>query len=247
MFRPARGGARCIVPGIVLLIALFFISMLQVNAGVVGESGEMTVGTVALSQTTKEALARQWPGTSHLILVRNSGPLPHNSTLYAFERNGGTWTLLFGPVPAMTGRNGFAGAGGKREGDGRTPVGIYPLGFVFGYPSAIGSAMPYRPMTPEDIWVDDPDSPDYNRLKKREETTARSFEDMVLADDRYKYGIVIEYNTNPVSPGLGSAIFLHIWKDQNTPTAGCVAISEENILKLIRWLDPAKKPLITIE
>ena len=107
--------------------------------------------------------------------------------------------------------------------------------------------MPYRPMTPHDVWVDDPASPDYNRLKKRGETAARSFEDMVLPDDRYKYGIVIEYNTNPVIPGHGSAIFLHIWKNNTTPTAGCVAISEENILKLIRWLDPAKKPLIVIE
>jgi L,D-peptidoglycan transpeptidase YkuD (ErfK/YbiS/YcfS/YnhG family) len=221
--------------------------MLQANPGTARGSSEMTVATVALSETMKEALARQWPDTSHLILVRNSGPLPHNSTLYAFERNDGTWTLLFGPVPAMTGRNGFAGAGGKREGDGRTPVGMYPLGFVFGYPSRIDSAMPYRPMTPEDIWVDDPDSPDYNQLRKRGETAARSFEDMVLADNRYKYGIVIEYNTDPVIPGRGSAIFLHIRKDETTPTAGCVAISEENILTLIHWLDPARKPLIVIE
>ena len=57
--------------------------------------------------------------------------------------------------------------------------------------------MPYRQMTPNDIWVDDPASPDYNRLKKRGQTQARSFEDMVLPDDRYKYGIVIEYNTAP--------------------------------------------------
>ena len=102
-------------------------------------------------------------------------------------------------------------------------------------------------MTRQDIWVDDPRSPDYNRLKKRAETAARSFEDMVLPDDRYKHGIVIEYNTHPIIPGLGSAIFLHIWKDPATPTAGCVAISEENLLKLIHWLDPAKEPLIVIE
>lgn len=221
--------------------------MLQVNTGVTGESSEMTAAAIMVSKPAKKVLARQRPDTSQLILVRNDGPLPHNSTLYAFERNAGTWALILGPVPAMTGRNGFAGTGGKREGDGRTPTGAYPLGFAFGYPSRIDSAMPYRQMTRDDIWVDDPDSRDYNRLKKRGQTAARSFEDMVLPDDRYKYGIVIEYNADPVIPGLGSAIFLHIWKNETTPTAGCIAISEENILKLVRWLGPAKKPVIVIE
>jgi len=247
MLRPARHAARCVVPGILLLIVVLLTSVLLANTGAAAESREMTVPAPLLSEHAKELLARQSPAASHLILVRNDGPLPHNSTLFAFERNRGTWTLLLGPVPAMTGRNGFAPPGEKREGDGRTPVGAYLLGFVFGYPSGIDSAMPYHPMTSEDVWVDDPDSPDYNRLRKRRETAARSFEDMVLTDDRYKYGIVIKYNTDPVIPGRGSAIFLHVWKNDTTPTAGCVAISEENILKLIHWLDPAKKPLIVIE
>lgn len=146
----------------------------------------------------------------------------------------------------MTGRNGFAEVDAKREGDGRTPEGVYPLGLVFGYGATADSRMPYRRMTDRDIWVDDPNSPDYNRLRKKGETRARSFEDMVLPDHRYKYGIVVEYNTNPVVPGRGSAIFIHIWKDETTATSGCVALSEENILKLIRWLDPARKPLVML-
>jgi L,D-peptidoglycan transpeptidase YkuD (ErfK/YbiS/YcfS/YnhG family) len=63
-------------------------------------------------------------------------------------------------------------------------------------------------------------------------------------DNLYKYGIVIEYNTSPVIKGNGSAIFLHIWKGESVPTAGCVAVSEENILKILQWLDPAASPLI---
>jgi len=56
--------------------------------------------------------------------------------------------------------------------------------------------------------------------------------------------MVIEYNTeNPVA-GKGSAIFLHIWRDENSPTAGCTAVSEENIVKLMKWLDPSLSPLI---
>jgi len=206
----------------------------------------MTLAPTALTASTKESLETRWPASSQLVVVRNDGLLPHISTVGAFEKKSGTWVPVFGPLRATTGRNGFAAAGGKREGDGMTPAGIYPLGLVFGYPSTVTSAMPYRRMTRQDIWVDDPASPDYNRLKRKEETKARSFEDMVLPDSRYKYGIVVEYNTNPVVPGRGSAIFVHIWKDENTATAGCVALSEENILKLIRWLDPAKKPLILL-
>jgi len=234
-------------PGALFLCAILLHSILQTKDCFAGESGEAALAPAALTASTKESLETHWPASSQLVVVRNDGSLPHISSLRAFEKKNGTWVPVFGPARATTGRNGFAAAGGKREGDGKTPSGIYSLGLVFGYPSSVTSAMPYRRMTRQDIWVDDPASPDYNRLKKKEETKARSFEDMVLHDNRYKYGIVVEYNTNPVVPGRGSAIFIHIWKDENTATAGCVALSEQNILSLIRWLDPARIPLIVLE
>jgi len=233
--------------GGLLLCAILFRSILQTKDCFAGESGEVVLAPAALTASMKESLETHWSASSQLVAVTNNGSLPHISSIHAFEKKNGTWVPVFGPLCATTGRNGFAAAGGKREGDGMTPVGIYSLGLVFGYPPSVTSAMPYRRMTRQDIWVDDPASPDYNRLKKKGETKARSFEEMVLPDNRYKYGIVVEYNTNPVVPGRGSAIFIHIWKDKNTATAGCVALSEENILKLIRWLDPAKKPLILLE
>ena len=152
--------------------------------------------------------------------------------------------MVFEPIEAVIGTNGFAPAGEKREGDGKTPSGIYPLKLTFGYDAMIGTKMPYRQAMDDDIWVDDPNADDYNRWVKKKETHAASYETMKREDDLYKYGIVIEYNTGPVIKGNGSAIFLHIWKDKNTSTAGCVAVSEENILKIIKWLDPAASPLI---
>jgi L,D-peptidoglycan transpeptidase YkuD (ErfK/YbiS/YcfS/YnhG family) len=65
-------------------------------------------------------------------------------------------------------------------------------------------------------------------------------------DDLYKYGIVVEYNTNPVIKGYGSAIFFHLWKGGGKPTEGCIALSEENLIRIIRWLDPAAKPLVVM-
>ncbi len=191
-----------------------------------------------------KAVETLYPASTQAIIVSGTEASGLDARLFAFEKRENEWKKIMGPIEAVIGRKGFAPSGAKREGDGKTPRGVYPLGLAFGYGPKIDSAMPYRRMTPDDIWVDDPASPDYNRLNRRGETRAGSFEDMVLPDNRYKYGIVIEYNTDPVIPGYGSAIFLHVWKDVKTPTSGCIAVSETDILKLLRWLDPAKKPVI---
>jgi L,D-peptidoglycan transpeptidase YkuD (ErfK/YbiS/YcfS/YnhG family) len=90
--------------------------------------------------------------------------------------------------------------------------------------------------------VDDVNSEDYNKWVKGKPNAA-SCEKMKRDDDQYKYGVVIEYNMYPIVKGKGSAIFLHVWKDGG-PTLGCVSMSEEMVLKILGWLDPAKKPLI---
>jgi L,D-peptidoglycan transpeptidase YkuD (ErfK/YbiS/YcfS/YnhG family) len=160
------------------------------------------------------------------------------------EKRGDKWQMAFEPFNAVIGRNGLAAAGEKREGDGKTPSGLYPLKMTFGYDATIRTKMPYRHALDDDVWVDDPQADDYNRWVKKSETRAASYELMKRDDNLYKYGIVIEYNTSPVIKGNGSAIFLHIWKGESVPTAGCVAVSEENILKILQWLDPAASPLI---
>jgi len=65
-------------------------------------------------------------------------------------------------------------------------------------------------------------------------------------DDLYQYGIVIEYNTDPIIKGYGSAIFFHVWAGTKSTTAGCVAVSENDIRKIISWLNPAANPVILI-
>ena len=146
----------------------------------------------------------------------------------------------------MIGRNGFAPPGFKREGDGRTPSGIYLLGTAFGYNASAPTRMPYRQAGDNDLWVDDVNSPDYNRWVRKGETHAASFERMRRADGLYKYGVVIEYNSSPVVKERGSAIFLHIWRGEKEPTAGCVALSEKDMLLILDWLDPKAKPLVVM-
>lgn len=166
--------------------------------------------------------------------------------VYALEMDKDIWRSAMPPMKAAVGKNGFAPPGEKREGDGRTPSGQYFLGTAFGYAPSASTQMPYRQAQSDDLWVDDPQAPDYNRWVKLGKTTAASYEKMKRDDNQYKYGVVIEYNTHPVIPGRGSAIFLHVWKEPGSPTAGCVAVSEEDMLKILGWLNPAAHPLMVI-
>jgi L,D-peptidoglycan transpeptidase YkuD (ErfK/YbiS/YcfS/YnhG family) len=185
--------------------------------------------------------------STQIILVRESkGPSSSGYFVFTFEKKQDHWEWVSGPTEASIGRNGFALPGKKREGDGKTPSGIFSLRRTFGYDKTITTKMPYRQATEEDLWVDDPNAPDYNRWVKKGETGAASYEKMKREDVQYKYGIVIEYNTGPVIKRHGSAIFFHVWKRKDSPTAGCVAVSEEDIVKILEWLDPNAFPLIVI-
>ena len=179
-----------------------------------------------------------------LLAVIAEGKETSLARLYLLERVAGGWALKGGPLSATVGRHGFAAPGAKREGDGRTPSGLYPLESVFGYAAASDSLMPYRQCTSDDLWVDDPDAPDYNTWVKKGETRAASFERMLLPDPRYRHGIVIGYNRQPVVKGAGSAIFIHAWPQEGSSTAGCVSLDEAELVRVIRWLDPAKQPMI---
>ena len=187
------------------------------------------------------------PDVSQVLLVMDERFLFFNSRkVYALEKSNLTWRRAMAPIDAVVGRNGFAKDGEKREGDGQTPSGLYRLGTVFGYAETAVTRMPYRQALADDLWIDDPNAPDYNRWVKQTETQAASYEKMRRDDDLYKYGIVIEYNTDSVIKGYGSAIFFHIWASPKSTTAGCVAVSEDDILKILAWLNPEAHPVILI-
>jgi len=201
----------------------------------------------AIDRVASSALVRLPENVSQVLLVTDEGLLFFTAgKVHALEKRDFVWRETMAPMDAVIGRNGFAKSGEKREGDGRTPSGIYRLGTAFGYGQSLITKMPYRQAGADDLWVDDPNAPDYNQWVRQEETRAASYEKMRRDDDLYKYGLVIEYNTRPVIRDFGSAIFFHIWSGPGSTTAGCVAVSEENILKILAWLDPALNPVIYI-
>ena len=183
--------------------------------------------------------------SKQILLLQKERAFPFSKYfVYALEKKNDRWNLAFGPLEAVIGKNGFAPSGKKREGDGKTPSGIFLLKRTFGYNKFISSKMPYQQVLEDDLWVDDPEDSSYNQWVKENKTKATSFEKMRRTDNQYKYGIVIEYNTDPVIKSHGSAIFFHVWKAKSSSTAGCVAVSEENLVKILAWLDPSFNPLI---
>ena len=70
-----------------------------------------------------------------------------------------------------------------------------------------------------------------------------SSEQMRRDDVLYQWGVVVEHNPAAI-PGAGSCIFLHIWRNSAAPTAGCTAMAESDLVRLLRWLDPAQHPIL---
>lgn len=164
-----------------------------------------------------------------------------------WERKDRSWQQALPPVAAVIGRNGLASSGEKREGDGRTPSGTFALRRAFGYEENVPTGLDYRQVSEQDVWIDAPSSPFYNQWMTVDVPPPVSHEVLRRPDDLYKYAIVIEYNTDPVLPGMGSAIFMHVWRGPAEPTAGCVAIAQDDLRAFLRWLDVGRKPVISLQ
>lgn len=139
--------------------------------------------------------------------------------------------------PCSVGRSGISID--KHEGDGATPVGKFYLRKVF-YRSdkidrnEIHTALPVQALQQDDGWCDDVNYAEYNKEIKL--PFAGSHENLWLKDDVYDLIVVIGYNDQPVIKHKGSAIFLHIARSNYTPTAGCVAVSKQDLLAILASL-----------
>lgn len=136
----------------------------------------------------------------------------------------------------------------KREGDGATPVGRFPLRQIF-YRADRGAApqtsLPSRALAQADGWCDDPASPHYNRSVTL--PFDASHEEMWRADNLYDLVVVIGHNDAPVVPGMGSAVFLHVADPKGDPTAGCVAFSKADLLEILAGVAPGDHVVIRLD
>lgn len=205
------------------------------------------------SQTKKEAVENalsvaaqnknQLENVSQLLVVYNYKPESFTAVFVALEKKGKNWEVKQNPIEAGIGKNGFALPNQKIEGDGKSPTGIFKLGKLFSYEKQFNTLLENQQTTKEDKWIDDVNSPDYNKHIIGT-TEAKSYENLLLNTDVYKYCMVIEYNTNPVVKGKGSAIFFHLALKPASFTSGCVAINEEYMKLMVNWLNPKQNPTI---
>lgn len=203
----------------------------------------LTALTIAFASEIPAKLDTLPPEVHQAVVVEATGKVTARAS--GWERNDSGWTQVINPAQAVIGREGLAPKGEKREGDGRTPSGTFTLRRAFGYEKGVPTGLDYRVVTEKDFWIDTPASPFYNQWVTGDIPEV-SHEILRRQDDLYKYAIVIEYNTDPVIPGMGSAIFLHVWRGANKPTAGCVAMMEIDLLRLLQWLDKRQNPVILL-
>jgi len=124
-----------------------------------------------------------------------------------------------------------------REGDGITPVGIWPLRMVLYRPDRLPPphcVLPVAPLRPQDGWCETPDDPDYNTLVRLPHRAAA--ESMWRDDHLYDIVVVVGYNDDPVVAGKGSAIFVHLARADFTSTAGCVALPLPDLTEALAQL-----------
>jgi L,D-peptidoglycan transpeptidase YkuD (ErfK/YbiS/YcfS/YnhG family) len=137
--------------------------------------------------------------------------------------------------------------GQASESSTRTPAGTFPLTEAFGRAGDPGTALPYRVVDGDDWWVGDVDSPRYNQYAECGDGECdfdeQASENLYAAGGVYDHAIVIDYNRDG-TPGAGSAFFLHV--SNGAPTAGCVSIDARSMVTLLRWLNPAARPVIAI-
>ena len=121
-----------------------------------------------------------------------------------------------------------------REGDGKTPLGEYPIRYGFYRSDRVelpNSELFFHPLSNTDGWCDAPDDPAYNRPVKL--PYPASTENLFRESRVYDIIVVLGHNDSPPLPDLGSAIFLHVAREGYKPTEGCVAVSLEDMLSLL--------------
>jgi L,D-peptidoglycan transpeptidase YkuD (ErfK/YbiS/YcfS/YnhG family) len=153
------------------------------------------------------------------------------ATIRACVRSGSRYRPVLGPYAGHVGRGGVSSA--KREGDLRTPVGVFPLRRGFGVRANPGlRAGPWLRVDARDVWVDDPGSALYNTHRRLPARGRWDSAERLRLSPAYNYAQVIGYN-EARRPGAGSAIFMHV--DRARGTGGCVSLPTSALLSVMRW------------
>ena len=158
-----------------------------------------------------------------MIIVNKNGTLMHNKKLYK----------------CALGKNGITK--NKKEGDKKTPAGIFSLGKIFYRKDKIENLKTKRKkviIKKNMAWCDDPENKSYNKLIV---TNDKSKEKLFRKDNLYDIIIVINYNIRPVKKNKGSAIFIHLARKNYSGTMGCIALNKKDLIEILKSLKNNEK------
>jgi len=197
-----------------------------------------------------------------VVTTKNWTATQGTAHLYERASKNAKWKPKGDTFPVMVGRTGLATTREdawqmdltsligllKREGDGKSPAGVFPLTFAFGTSMKPESlTFPYTRLGPSTECVDDVNSHHYNKIVGRDQVGIfdwKSSEKMLEIGPPYELGVFVAYNSYPVVKGNGSCIFLHIWNDAKSPTAGCTAMNRFDLERIVSWLEPGHHPYL---
>lgn len=227
--------------------------------------GETKSATPAGSAAMVAPGAFPQAGCRQLVVVVAPEYAASKGVLRRLSRDGagGAWRQDGEAVPCALGRNGLAVGRGlpldldgpaKREGDGRTPAGLFPLPEAFGNIDAAeakakGVRLPYLVVTDRTACVTDPDSPLFGRIVGPGERAAGKAErqDRMWRTDRANvWGVVIGHNRTDPTAKAGTCLFLNVRPAGGPPTGGSIGLPEPVAAALAAWLDPAAEPLLLV-
>lgn len=201
---------------------------------------------------------------TQLLTVISDGWNTFHGELRRYQRQpGAEWVQIDAPIPVVLGRAGYGWGRGlhgdgapegqrgpiKREGDGRSPAGVFEVGPIYGYePPSAQVSLVYVEATSSLRCVDDPTSVAYNRIVSVSDTVEdwSSAELMRRQDDHYEIAIFVGHNANPPMPDAGSCIFLHVWEGPDVAVRGCTAMAKPALETLSRWLEPEAAVLVAL-
>ena len=195
-----------------------------------------------------------------VVTTKSWSAIKGTAQFFERENTKSIWKETDKSFPVVVGVNGMAWSGGlnelpsdtgrllmKTEGDGKSPAGIFGLTSAFGTTENSGKyKLPYTKLTEYTECVDDVKSVHYNKIVNRMQVGIydwKSSEKMLEIVPQYDLGVFVEHNFER-QKGAGSCIFLHIWKDAETGTAGCTAMGKKNMETVLSRLDPQKKPVL---
>lgn len=200
---------------------------------------------------------------SQCILGISDGWDSSGGTLSYFEKKAGKWQRIGSEWKGRLGSKGLVwgrglspnppGAVLKKEGDGRSPAGVFDIGGVWGAHKNVKKHPRtfYHQVTTRDLWVEDATSKHYNRFLTLNHEPATEWEikaQMKQNDYPQSLKMFIAHNAHPnVIPDGGSSIFFHIWRREGAAaTAGCTTMTEEKLRWLIAAVDPSRRPIYVL-